>query len=126
MLSFLENANKKDDSYWNSIRPVPLTIEESSDYIKKDNLQIKKKSKVYLDSIDVKRNKFKITDILTNYSYNNSFKKWSIDYDGPLKTFSFNTVQGYRINAGLSYNKRNEEELPTYSDFVNKGPTVKY
>ena len=110
VLSFLENANKKDDSYWNSIRPVPLTIEESSDYIKKDNLQIKKKSKVYLDSIDVKRNKFKITDILINYSYNNSFKKWSIDYDGPLKTFSFNTVQGYRINAGLSYNKRNEEE----------------
>jgi hypothetical protein len=26
----------------------------------------------------------------------------------------------------LRKNKKNEEELPTYSDFVNKGPTVKY
>ena len=47
ILSFQENANKKEDSFWNTIRPVPLTEEESTDYIKKDILQTKKKSKVY-------------------------------------------------------------------------------
>lgn len=110
ILSFEENANKKEDAFWSTIRPVPLTEEESTDYAKKDVLQTKKKSKAYLDSIDAKRNKFKIMDILSGYSYRNSFKKWSIDYDGPMTSTSFNTVQGYRINAGLSYTKRNEEK----------------
>ena len=75
VLSFQENANKKDDDFWNAIRPVPLTNEETTDYIKKDILQTKKKSKQYLDSIDTKRNKFGFMDILSGYSYNNSFKK---------------------------------------------------
>ena len=110
VLSFKENANKKEDTFWNTIRPVPLTEEESTDYQKKDILQTKQKSKIYLDSIDAKHNKFKFMSVLTGYSYNNSFKKWSIDYDGPLLSTSFNTVQGWRINAGLSYTKRDEDK----------------
>jgi hypothetical protein len=114
ILSFQENANKKEDSFWNTIRPVPLTEEESTDYSKKDILQTKKKSKAYLDSIDAKHNRFKITDILTGYSYKNSFKKWSLDYDAPLTSVAFNTVQGWNINAGLSYTKR-DEDTRTYT-----------
>jgi hypothetical protein len=110
ILSFQQNANKKEDAFWNTIRPVPLTEEESKDYVKKDILQTKKKSLKYLDSIDAKHNKFKISDILTGYSYKNSFKKWSIDYDSPLTSIAFNTVQGWKLNAGLSYTKRNEDK----------------
>ncbi|MGV3697545.1 DUF5686 and carboxypeptidase regulatory-like domain-containing protein [Flavobacterium sp.] len=110
ILSFEKDANKKEDAFWNTIRPVPLTEEESTDYVKKDVLQTKKKSKTYLDSIDAKRNKFRITDILTGYSYNNSFKKWSLNYDGPLLSTSFNTVQGWRTGIGFSYLKRDEEK----------------
>ncbi len=32
-------AADRDTSYWTSVRPVPLTTEEHSDYIKKDSLQ---------------------------------------------------------------------------------------
>jgi hypothetical protein len=110
ILSFEENANKKEDAFWNTIRPVPLTAEETTDYLKKDVLQTKKKSQKYLDSIDAKHNKFKPMDVLSGYSYKNSFKKWSVNYDGPLFLPSFNTVQGWHINAGLSYIKRNEEK----------------
>ena len=110
ILSFQDNANKKEDVFWNTIRPVPLTEEETTDYLKKDVLQTKKKSKTYLDSIDAKHNKFKPMDILSGYSYKNSFKKWSLNYDGPMTSLSFNTVQGYRLNAGLSYTKRDEEK----------------
>ena len=110
ILSFEENANKKDDVFWNTIRPVPLTQEEATDYVKKDILQTKKKSQQYLDSIDAKHNKFKPMSILSGYSYKNSFKKWSLNYDGPLFLPSFNTVQGWRIDAGLSYFKRDEEQ----------------
>ena len=114
VIKFEENANKKEDSFWNTIRPVPLTGEETTDYIKKDALQEKKKSKTYLDSIDAKRNKFGFTDILNGYSYSNSFKKWSINYNGPLLNTSFNTVQGWNTNIGLSYFKRNEDKNTYY------------
>lgn len=109
VLSFEENANKKDDAFWKTIRPVPLTDEETNDYIKKDELQLKKKSKVYLDSIDNKRNKFKFGDILSGYTYRNSFKKWSINYESPITSVAFNTVQGWKLKAGLNYVKYNDE-----------------
>jgi hypothetical protein len=110
VLKFDENANKKDDAFWETIRPVPLTPEESTDYVKKDILQTKKKSQVYLDSIDAKRNKFKPTVVVFGYTYSNSFKKWSLNYDGPLRNTSFNTVQGWKTQIGFSYLKRDEDK----------------
>ena len=110
VLKFEENANKKEDSFWTTIRPVPLTPEESTDYLKKDALQTKKKSEKYLDSIDSKRNKFRIMSVLSGYTYSNSVKKWSLNYEGPLMKTSFNTVQGWKTQAGLSYTKRDEDK----------------
>ena len=73
----------------------------------RDSLQTKKKSEKYLDSIDGKRNKFKFTDIIFGYSYYNSFKKWSLNYDGPLLSTTFNTVQGWKTQVGcLLYTSR--------------------
>lgn len=119
VLKFEENANKKEDSFWKTIRPVPLTMEESGDYLKKEALQTKKKSEKYLDSIDGKHNKFGISDILMGYSYKKSFKKWSINYDGPLMSTAFNTVQGWKTQVGLSYNKRNTEKR-TYTQIGSR------
>ncbi|MEC4005555.1 DUF5686 and carboxypeptidase regulatory-like domain-containing protein [Flavobacterium sp. SUN052] len=119
VLKFEENANKKEDSFWNTIRPVPLTTEESTDYIKKDAIQTKKKSEKYLDSIDAKHNKFGISDIIMGYSYKKSFKKWSLNYDGPLMSTSFNTVQGWKSQVGLSYFQRDEEKR-TYTRIGSK------
>ena len=59
IVSFADEANKKDSLFWTSIRPVPLTDEEITDYIKKDSIQIVKDSKVYKDSVDKVNNKFK-------------------------------------------------------------------
>ena len=111
ILSFEDNANKKDSTFWNTVRPIPLTIEESKDYIKKDSLQVLRKSDKYLDSIDAKHNRFKILDILTGYSYKNSKKNWTLAYDGlsDLTSLSYNTVQGWNLNSGFSFTKFNEE-----------------
>ena len=109
-----KEANKKDDNFWNSFRPVPLTEEESKDYIKKDSIQTIRKSQTYLDSVDRKKNKFKIFDVISGYSYSNSFENWSARYDGILKFPGYNTVQGWNFNTGFSYTKRNPEER-TYS-----------
>ncbi|WP_026978282.1 DUF5686 and carboxypeptidase regulatory-like domain-containing protein [Flavobacterium tegetincola] len=116
ILSFEDNANKKDSTFWNTVRPVPLTMEESKDYIKKDSLQVLHKSDKYLDSIDAKHNRFKIFDVLTGYSYKNSKKNWTLAYDGltDLTSFSYNTVQGWNLNSGFSFTKFNED-IGTYT-----------
>jgi hypothetical protein len=110
ILKFEENANKKDDDFWNKIRPVPLTLEESSDYFKKELLQTKKKSQKYLDSIDAKHNKFSVADVLMGYSNNNTFKKRFFNYDGFIKGINFNTVQGWKLTTGFSLVKTNEDK----------------
>jgi Family of unknown function (DUF5686)/CarboxypepD_reg-like domain len=112
VVAFELNANKKDDAFWNQIRPIPLTIEESTDYTKKDSLQTIRKSQKYIDSVDAKNNKFKVTDILMGYDYKNTFKKYSFDYKGLLNisSLSFNTVQGFNLDSGFSFKTWNEEK----------------
>ncbi len=112
IVAFEADANKKDDAFWSQIRPIPLTIEESNDYIKKDSLQTIRKSQKYTDSVDAKNNKFKIFDVLMGYDYKNTFKKYSFEYKGllNLSSLSFNTVQGFNLDSGFSFKKWNEEK----------------
>lgn len=111
IVAFEANANKKDDAFWNSIRPIPLTIEESTDYNKKDSLQTIRKSRKYTDSIDAKSNKFKVWDVLMGYTHKNTFKKETFEYKGLLNitSLSFNTVQGFNLDSGFSFKKTDEE-----------------
>lgn len=106
-----KDSNKKDSLYWNTTRPVPLTDEEVTDYVKKDSLQTLRTSQTYLDSIDRKSNKFKPFDILTGYTYRNSFRKTRYSYDGllGLSKIGFNTVQGWNFNTGLLFGKTDED-----------------
>jgi len=113
VLSFADQANKKDSIYWNSIRPVPLTFEESNDYVKKDSIQIIRKSKTYLDSIDAVSNKFKIMDVVSGYNYTNSYQHYNLGFSSPIASASFNTVQGWNGNLGL-YFRKNYDEFKRY------------
>lgn len=112
VVTIVANANKKEATFWDSNRPVPLTEEESSNYIKKDSVFKVRSSKVYLDSIDAKTNKFKLLKLITGYTYKNSFKKSSFTYQGlfNLASLNFNTVQGYHISSGFYFSKYNEEK----------------
>ena len=112
IVAFEANANKKDDAFWNQIRPIPLTIEESTDYTKKDSLLTIRKSQKYLDSVDAKHNKFKIWDILMGYDYKNSTRNYSFGYEGLLNlgSLNFNTVQGFNLDSGFSFRKWNDEK----------------
>ena len=109
LLSFEENANQKDSIYWSAIRPVPLSQEEISDYLKKDSIQVIRKSKKYLDSIDKKQNKFKLSNLFTGYTYSKSYKDWSIGISPPAFLFTFNSVQGQNINVNFNFRKNFDE-----------------
>ncbi len=123
VLSFLPEANKKDSLYWEQFRPVPLTLEETKDYLKKDSIQTLRKSKKYLDSVDTKNNKLGILDPILGYTYTNTFKKWNISYEAPLLRTRFNTVQGWNSEAGISYFKWYD---PNYSTWLRISGKVSY
>lgn len=122
ILSFEEHSNKKDSIYWAKKRPVPLSQPESTDYIKKDSVQLLKKSKPYLDSVDTANNTFKITDIIGGYSYQNSHKSYSITVSSPLKGVNFNTVQGFNSYLDLNFTKQYDD----YNRYLSIGTKINY
>ena len=109
LLSFTEEANMKDSTFWKNIRPVPLTTEEFTDYVKKDSVQVIRKSKKYLDSLDMKSNKFNVSNLFFGYNYSNSYKDWNLGFSSLLSSVSFNTVQGYTGNLDVYYRKNIDE-----------------
>ena len=119
---FEEGSNKKDSVYWNTMRPIPLTDEEVEDYTKKDSIQTLHKSEKYLDSIDAKRNRFSIGDILSGYTYRNSKKDYRISYKGLIALPGYNTVQGWNAETNLSFFKNNEEK----NRYFSAGATFNY
>ena len=122
IVSFADEANKKDSIFWKSLRPVPLTEEEITDYIKKDSIQIVKDSKVYKDSVDIVNNKFKIGNIIGGYTFNNSYENWSAGITSPIEAISFNTVQGWNGNVGAFYTK----DYDDFKRFLTVNGTVNY
>ncbi len=111
-------ARKRDLAYWDSIRPVPLSLKEIEGYKRDDSLAVieaAKKSEV--DSIAKKaRTKFKPQDLFMGGSY--SFGKGvSIGFPVNLTKFSFNTVEGYKFGLGFYYRKVEEIKL---ADSVNR------
>lgn len=105
-----EESNKKSDAYWDSIRPVPLTTTESRDYEFKDSLEDLRESKTYLDSLDRKRNRFKATDLITGYSWRNSYHRLEFHVSSPLMGFHFNTVEGIVLTETFSFEKYFKEQ----------------
>lgn len=108
MMKVNDDANKKDSSYWESVRPVPLTEEEMRDYHQKDSVQQIRESKPFLDSVDKKTNKFRPIDLLFGYSHINRYKKRYTEFSSLLESIQFNTVQGWVAGTEISIRKRYE------------------
>ena len=117
-------ANKRSEEYWDSLRPIPLTVEERVDYKLKDSIRIVRTSPAYLDSIDRENNKLGAFDVLTGYRYQNSIKQTSISYSGLLSSLGINTIQGFTADLKVSYRKLYDKDYSRYlviSGNVNYG-----
>ena len=101
-----EEANKKDSTYWAQARPIDLTSEEQVDYIRKDSIQVIRESKVYLDSMDRKSNKFGVGELFLGYTLKRSYTGYT--YKFRLNPVQFNPVQGLHLGlkTDISYGKR--------------------
>jgi len=110
-------------SYWDSIRPVPLSEAEVKDYKKKDSLEQARKDPHYLDSLDKRRNKLTYSKLVLNgYNYSKEKYKTNISIEPLTKSFnSYNTVEGMVLSLSATYNKRFEGRKSLFL-----APTIRY
>ncbi len=124
ILKYDTGSNKKTLAHWDSIRPIPLSVEEITDYRKKDSLEQKRKDPNYLDSLDRINNKIKPFDLfVSGIGISNRKKKENITIDPLLQAISFNTVEGWVAEVDVNYRKRFDE---TSRRSLVITPTVRY
>jgi hypothetical protein len=122
LLKIPNTVNKKDSAYWANNRPIPLTTEESTDYVRKDEIARRKLSKKYLDSLEHVNNNFTVSKLLlSNYSINDRYNKHYLKLDPVLKSVFYNTVEGFGVNYGATY----LQELPEYRSYTIR-PELRY
>lgn len=91
---------------WDSIRPVPLTQIERTDFRVKDSIERVESSPAYLDSLTRTRNKFNFPeDLLYGYTYRNYQTEMSWSFLGLLGLTGFNPMEGFYLGSGLGYRK---------------------
>jgi hypothetical protein len=105
-IRYEKESNKRSLSYWDSIRPQPLLDDELRDFRRKDSLEILKENPAYLDSLDRRQNRITPVGFILNGQFlQRRSKKLSYSYDPLLKSFGFNTVEGWFMRLGASFTR---------------------
>lgn len=95
LLEYTDSANRRAIDYWETIRPIPLTIDEQTDYKKKDSLEQMRKDPRYIDSLNRIRNKFTIPKFVlagqTIFAKGNSF---TLSINSLLEQMAFTPAEG--------------------------------
>lgn len=106
LLSFKDSVNQLKNDFWEKYRPIPLTETEEKDYEKKEKLEELRKSKSYLDSMDRINNSFTPSALVLGYTYQRSYKKWTIQTKSLLDLVQYNNVEGFNFRLNLDIEKR--------------------
>lgn len=116
--------DKKPQSYWDSIRPVPLEAYEQKDFHTRDSTAKANRdsasSRYRLDSLRKKQGHVKLLDVLwggvTRNSYftrDSSIQSHTLRLKGLTKSLKYNTVEGLvlAIEPSVSFNTGKESRL---------------
>ena len=126
VLKYTDSSNKRTPDYWDTIRPVPLLMEEINDYHKKDSLEQVRKDPHYQDSVARIRNRPSIMSILvTGQSFSRAKSHSSLQIDPLLRSVQFNTVEGWVTQLRVSWYKR-LDTTPGATRSINVTPTLRY
>ncbi|KAA0991676.1 DUF5686 and carboxypeptidase regulatory-like domain-containing protein [Dyadobacter aurulentus] len=111
-------ANKRDTTYWQTLRPVPLTKSEVTSYRIQDSIKVVK---------DLKNEKkrpdslyFKPTHLITGNTYSLGNRN-TFYFKSPIWAISYNTVEGNSVNLITEWTKRWGK-----SYFVSARPLIRY
>ncbi len=104
-----DNAYKRDSTFWQSIRPHPLTKDEQLVIKEKERLEILQNSKVYLDSVDKVYNRLTLAKIAyLGMGYINRVQKTTWFFEPIISLFDPLVIGGWRMRYGFGFYKRFE------------------
>ncbi|GAA4400152.1 DUF5686 and carboxypeptidase regulatory-like domain-containing protein [Nibrella viscosa] len=95
-------AVRRNVTFWDSLRTVPLTSAESKSYVRSDSLKITREIKVQKDSTKKATNArtFQVGQLITGNTWNLS-KRTTLTWDDLVSSLAYNTVEGYVVEGGL-------------------------
>jgi len=112
------NINNIEDSallrsveYWDSIRPIPLTVDEFEGYKIKDSIQHRMETdSTFRDSVENKDSKFKWGKVLTGGTFRFAEGKHRFSYGGifDFDHVNYNTVEGIQAGMEFTYTYRTD------------------
>lgn len=122
-----KEAYKRDSSYWNALRPEPLTIEQQKIVFLRDSIETVHNSEAYKDSVQAEFNKVTFLEVIWDGVAFRNHKKLEQLWFGPIASFwDFSVVGGVRMGVHTGYSRRwkNGQYLSTYAQptygFANK------
>lgn len=131
-LEILPDSHRKDSTYWQQTRPVPLTEEERQDYEAKQILLTRLQEKPVQDSIVKKENVNNVPQILFGgYTRYNKFKGTTFTAPAIFDLVQFNAVEGLVIETPFRFTKSQKDGKswqfsPTLRyGFANQRPQAK-
>ncbi len=116
-------AFKRDSSYWEGIRPKPLSSTERAVVKAKELEEIRLNSTDYLDSIDAVYNKITPLKVLwSGIGHINRQKKTEWQFGSLPTLLNPVAIGGWRVQYGISYLKRFENrQMLTVRPYLNYG-----
>lgn len=129
IMQFDTGVNKKTTAYWDSVRPVPLELEEMKDYKVKDSIYRYQRdssfTKRYRDSLRSMQGKISVMNVLWNgFSRSNYNPKnyTTIQWQPLLKQVQYNTVEGLVLNGEATFSRG----FPSVNRELSFTPHVRY
>lgn len=129
------NAYKKDSTFWDENRAVPLTVMEMKSFHKLDSIRVIEEKE---DSARVKKKRgeqFSFTDVIMGKTYylgkkdSAGRRPVAIKYFSPINDLTFNAVEGYALQMAL-WNRISlrPSQSKIYDDrpYLQFGPTIRY
>lgn len=110
-----DSAYQRDTGYWATIRPLPLTNDESKFIAYQDSLLRVMNSTSYLDSIDSVFNRLTIPNLLWDgQGHINRDKKEMWRFDPALAMINPMAIGGFRLRYSVSFEKTFESRKKLY------------
>jgi hypothetical protein len=116
-------AYKRDSTFWENIRPVPLSKEERDVIKKHEAYELKINSKDYLDSIDAVYNKVTLLKVAwSGVGHINREKKTNWEFGSLTSFINVVAIGGWRAQYNINYYKKfeNRKQL-RISPYLNYG-----
>jgi hypothetical protein len=122
-------GNKKTQTYWDSIRPLPLEPEERKNYIIRDSLyrydRDSVRSKRNLDSLRKRQGPIQVLQVLTTGFHRSNYSpSFPLNYtlQPLLSNLEYNTVEGVNLNIIGTVSKT----LPNGGGEISFSPHIRY